>query len=697
MKQGLAKILTAILLLNLFAFSGVSAQEPSVLYINGAAVNFTEGADGAPMIGLAELAALGLSYTHIENGVSITDGERTASLFAESSVVLVDGESAPYANAVSASGGQVESVSAWLLCDLFGLACPEQGVAAAQNTAVASSVEETVSGNIVLPEGFSLKGRVYITVMLRSATFPYAVEASTVVRMGSWQTSAGFTLTMPNDMEKGIWLSYQIYSDVSGIYEMGYYAAAGTTIDRAQADVLTSGASGLEFPLVATSPVQAEVLMPGGRSAAGDIRATVYVVPNITMGTGSSYTISSDGGVVITQGADSGNVTFDLPVQDNVQYKLGLRFMTGDDTVYNTVYYQEGGATSSRQLAAYVTDQSGGISLPLIEKRRISGVVEHAAQACEIIAIGQDESGVYKDIDDAVFYTKAYSSAQTGAFELEIPADITDYILGIKYIAADMTYLQYYSENGLVKNIQDADVVHAGSDVSGLVIDASSTYTGTPVRLLGYTLESGGTFQIGYENTSGVQQAGVTAFAAYYGSNNRLLGVSKVTTDIAANQSGTLQFSTAPAGGQTIAQAKVFIWDDALTPVSDVKQIDWSIDTQRYAGLYVNNEKCSVSPDDFFYTCGALMASKELAAESLGLSVSAEGGTVTFAKNADRVTLTCGSLTAEVNGEPVMMEAMPMQAGQTVMVPLLSVAEFFGYTNNYYNQTSQCLYLAEHK
>lgn len=89
------------------------------------------------------------------------------------------------------------------------------------------------------------------------------------------------------------------------------------------------------------------------------------------------------------------------------------------------------------------------------------------------------------------------------------------------------------------------------------------------------------------------------------------------------------------------------------------------------------------------------MASKELAAEALGLSVSAEGGTVTFAKDADRVTLTCGSLTAEVNGEPVMMEAMPMQAGQTVMVPLLSVAEFFGYTNNYYNQTSQCLYLAE--
>lgn len=92
-----------------------------MLYINGAAVNFTEGADGAPMIGLAELAALGLSYTHIENGVSITDGERTASLFAESSVVLVDGESAPYANAVSTSGGQVESVAPGFCATCLGL------------------------------------------------------------------------------------------------------------------------------------------------------------------------------------------------------------------------------------------------------------------------------------------------------------------------------------------------------------------------------------------------------------------------------------------------------------------------------------------------------------------------------------------------------------------------------------------------
>ncbi len=694
MKQGLAKILAAILILNLFAYTGVSAQEQETLYIDGIAVHVSQEIDDAPMVPLSELAPLGLSYTLAENGISITDGQKTAALFLETSIVMVDGEPVSYANAVYGTEGQVEQINALLLCDLFGLTRSE--LKPAQKTVVAASVEGTVSGTVSLPEGYTAKERVYVTVMLRSAAFPYAVVASSSLQITTDSRDVDFELDMPAGLENGVWLSYQIYSDRDGLYNMGYYTSSGTTIDRSRADVLTEGVSGLTFPLIPTSQVQAEVLMPDGRKAGGDIRGTVYVVPNITLGTGSSYTISSDSGVVIAQGAERGKVVFDLPVQDDIQYKLGLRFMTGDDTVFNTVYYKDGdGATSSRQLAASVSNETEDILLPLLEKRRISGIVEHAGQACEIIAIGQDEAGKHKDINESVFYTKAYSSEDSGAFELEIPADITDYILGIKYIAADISDLQYYSANGLVKNIQDADVLHAESDVDGIVIDASSTYTGVPVQLLGYTLENDGKFQIGYENITGVEQNGVTAFAAYYSGDNRLLGISSERLDIAAGESGILQFSTAPAGGQSIAKAKVFLWDDVQNPVSDVKIIDWSMDTEHYAGMYVNNVKRDTSPDNFFSACGALMVSKELAAEAFGLDVTTEGNTVTFIKNTDRVTLTCGNLTAQVNGAPVRMTAMPMQVGQTIMVPLLSVAEFFGFTKNYYNRTSRYLYLAE--
>ena len=109
--------------------------------------------------------------------------------------------------------------------------------------------------------------------------------------------------------------------------------------------------------------------------------------------------------------------------------------------------------------------------------------------------------------------------------------------------------------------------------------------------------------------------------------------------------------------------------------------------------MYKRQDKYDVEPGGLLYTCGALMTSKEGAAQLLGLDVSENGDTVTLVKGDTRVTLTKNSLAATVNSEMYRLDAMPMQVGSSLAIPFISVAKYFGYPTNYYNKTSGYLYL----
>lgn len=120
------------------------------------------------------------------------------------------------------------------------------------------------------------------------------------------------------------------------------------------------------------------------------------------MGTESNY-VSSENAVIIRQATNSGEVVFDLPVQDSVQYKLGLRYLTGDSSIYNTVYYKDAGSTVSKQLATSVGSDSGALTIPLLGSRTIAGRVDNAKSACEVIAIAQDDAEKRKGMNESVF------------------------------------------------------------------------------------------------------------------------------------------------------------------------------------------------------------------------------------------------------------------------------------------------------
>lgn len=699
MRQLISKILTVVLILNLMASMSVSAREEAMLYIDGdtAGVPVTESG-GALMLTVSELSRLSLSYSYIENGIAVTDGRKTLKLYMESSVVFAGEEAEAYDNSLYAVDGQVQAVNVRLLCDAFGFGFTETDSGAAITTqigapAVLAAASGTVSGQLVMPEGKTAQAEVSATVMLRSAVFPYSAVASAAIRIPAGQSSVAFSLTLP-ETEGGVWLTYQLYSEYDGIYRMGYYSDTGTSIDRTVAKVFSGGASGLRLTLVPTKEVRATVTLPAGRTAAEDIKGTVYILPNISMGTESNY-VSSENAVIIRQATNSGEVVFDLPVQDSVQYKLGLRYLTGDSSIYNTVYYKDAGSTVSKQLATSVGSDSGALTIPLLGSRTIAGRVDNAKSVCEVIAIAQDDAEKRKGMNESVFYTKAYSSETTGAFSLYVPDEFTDYILAVKYVAEDMSSLRYYTEHGLSANLEDASIVYSGTDIYDIVIDKLSEYSGTQIKLLGYTLEQGNAFCVSYENVSTVAQNGLSAFAVYYDASGRMLGVSKVQKDIAADEAGTFRFSTEQIAGKTAVKVKVFVWNNAFQPVSKVKEIDWSVDTDMYKGLYVSSQKISAADaTNFFFACQTAFITKELAARALGANIAVNGDTITITRGGDTVVMTKNSPLVFVNGKRLVNSSgMPMQYGQTVALPLFALLDYFGMQGYYYNKTTHDLYI----
>ena len=699
MRQLICKIMTVVLILNLMVSMSAAARQEAMLYIDGdtAGVPVTENG-GALMLAISELSRLSLSYSYIEDGIAVTDGRKTLKLYMESSVVFAGEEAEAYDNSLYAVDGQVQAVNVRLLCDAFGFGFTETDIGATVTTqmgapAVLAATSGMVSGQIVMPDGKQAQAEVSATVMLRSAVFPYSPVASAAIRIPAGQSAAAFSLTLP-ETEGGVWLTYQLYSEYDGIYRSGYYSDTGTSIDRTTAKVFSGGVSGLRFTLVPTKEVRATVILPTGRTAEEDIKGTVYILPNISMGTESNY-VSSENTVVIRKACHRGEAVFDLPVQDSVQYKLGLRYLTGDSAIYSTAYYKNSGGTVSKQKATLVGSDCGDITILLLENRTIAGWVDNAKSACEVIAIAQDDPEKRKGINESVFYTKAYSSDTMGAFSLCVPDEFTDYILAVKYIADDMSSLRYYTEHGLSANVEDASVVYAGTDVYDIVIDKLSEYSGTKINLLGHTLEQDNAFCVGYENVSTVAQNGLSAFAAYYDASGRMLGVSKVQKDIAVGEVGTLRFSTESIAGRTVAKVKVFVWDNAFQPVSKVKEIDWSIDTDRYKGLYVSGQKISAADaTNFFYACQTAFVTKELAARVLKANIAVSGDTVTITRGSDTVVMTKNSPIVFVNGKRMVNSSgMPMQYGQTIALPLYVLLDYFGMQGYYYNKTTHDLYI----
>ena len=707
MKQIISKILTIILLLNLAVCMNAGAQQEFCLYIDGAPVDTDVLVDdsGTWFLDINDLGRLALSSTVQESGIAVTDGVIQAEFFIETSIVLVDGKPYPADCAALAQNGNIRAVNLQLLCNIFGYAAYSDNgnvfvtvrrVAAAP--AALNGAEKVVSGTVSTPRiSYSA---MTINLFLRETTYPYQIIATSQFQIPGGQESVPFSLAIPADYTGDVILGYKTVGDKvfdlygNPLYDFGYYRS-GTyaTIDSSRASTLSLSESVTEISLelIWTRTDYVTIYMPDGQTAASDIKGNVYAVPNINFGTDDSF-ISTGSKVIIEQGKQYNQVTFRMPIQPDIEYKIGVRFLSGDDRIYNTAYYYDGeSSTSSKYTATSIPYDVYRIQIPLLANRTLSGQVANAGRACEVYAIGQSDLSNPADINGSTFYTVAYSTSDDGNFQLNLPSDVTDYIIGVKYVNADMSYLQYYSAKGLTADVNQADILHVEGDTDGLTIDAQSAYDGKPVKLLGYSMPSGNRFAIGYKNTSKSAVSGVSAFAVFYDSSDRMLGVSKVKKDFAAEEAGTLTFSTASISGKNAAKVKVFVWDDTMNPVSEVKQIDWTVDSERYKGLVVNNKTVATDSANLFYACGALMTTKEVLAGALGLSVSTNGDSVTVSKNGTSVTLAKNSPVASVNGVTRVMDAVMTEINGVLAIPLEFVAQCFSY-ESYCNATSKVLY-----
>lgn len=712
MKQLISKILTIVLLLNLVVCMNVGAQQEFRLYIDGAPVNaaITVDDSGAWFLDVADLTCLALSCTAQENGVTVTDGVVRAEFYLETSIVLVDHSPYPTDRATIAENGEIRAVNLQLLCNVFGYALHSEGENVYVTTKAVTTAstalhgaDKVVSGTVSAPWIDSIVEKP-INLFLRQTTYPYNIIATGEFRIPVGQKSVPFSLAIPADYTGDAILSYEydgpLMHGVHGywISTSGYYrSGSDATMDSSQASTLslTESITGIDFGLILTKQYYVTMFTPDGKKAANDIKASIYAIPNISLGKNDSFT-STSSEVIIKQGTHYNEVMFQVPVKPDVEYKIGVRFISGDDRIYNTAYYYDGkSSTSSKYTATSIPNDVYRIQIPLLSKRTLSGQIANAGRACEVYAIGQADPSNPTDINGSSFYTVAYSSAEDGAFTLNLPSDVTDYIIGVKYISADMSYLQYYSAKGLTSEINQADVLHIAEDTDGLTIDAQSAYAGKPVKLLGYSMSDGTYFMVGYENKSKTAVNGVTAFAVYYDSADRMLGVSKMKKDFAAEETGTLAFSTASLAGKSAAKVKVFVWDDSMNPVSEVKQIDWSVDTATYQGMVVNNKAVPTTDANFFSACGALMATKEVIADAFGVNVTASGDTVTFAKGDVSVTLTKNSPVAKMNGGVTRtMDAFMTEINGVLAVPVEFVARCFSY-ESYLNATSKVLYFTD--
>lgn len=315
-----------------------------------------------------------------------------------------------------------------------------------------------------------------------------------------------------------------------------------------------------------SSKLSVSVALPGGLDASADILGSIYIVPQI----GDDYiSTPAPKDVIIAKGESSGTVTVDIPYDSSVNYKVGARFISGDDRFYSAAYYTGGASVSSKKDANYINNAVTDIQIELLGQTIVTGSVSDVSKISGVYAIAQSGDQI-ADLYDTVLLKQGIINAKTGEFTLKLPSDITRYIIRFTSTEGSESRVLYYSEEGVTDKIEQAKVYSLSESMAGLMLTPEELRMPLPIVIdTEPAIHSGDTScLVEYQKQTGLTYDDVNFAIVFYDDFGRMVKMCLEQTDIYVNDPQSLYVDLTGLDCSAVSSAKLIVWENSGVPLA---------------------------------------------------------------------------------------------------------------------------------
>ena len=401
---------------------------------------------------------------------------------------------------------------------------------------------------------------------------------------------------------------------------------------------------------------------------------------------------------LISKGMSSATVCVKLPLtNDSFIFKISN---ISDANYYPDIYHNsKQGSTVFSVNAGLLNANSDNIEVILMPANTISGTVTNLTDYnnLEVIAVYQDKLSNLKEYTDSKFVVSTSEFGDAGSYAIKVPAELSDYTVMLKGEKRNI----YYNFKGNSENLKDAGIVDSLENPDNIDFEYVGYDPANPIKLH-VTENNDGRIVVEAENISDYEKTNVNIHLAMYDEEGRLTDIdSEVIGKIPANNTEFAYFKVAYYDIQDASTVKVFAWSEGLKPYSKIAYIKengigseqkdamlWMKSGCSTIAVYGNEITVDAEP---LMLNGVFVSTARPLAEGLYLDAywNAESKSIVFKYESNILTLEIDNSTAIFNDIPFELSNPAIMHNGRVYVPVIDIAEKFGYDTEFDHDTSE--------
>lgn len=453
-----------------------------------------------------------------------------------------------------------------------------------------------ISGKITLPNNIALDEDLKVKVIMQDREYPfnYICDENVTIPMG--QKEIQYSLTAVNSVNSAI-VFYRLDTSNSEIFDYGHYNSQGTVIEPNDSGYITFDngfdVTEINIGMLQKSTIKVNLSLPNGMFADSNIyaRGAYVLMRNSETGDvefGNTHQ-EMDSQKVILEGENSGIIYIDVPRIVGVYNGISLN-LYGDGRFYQYAYYNENATASNIEKSTPIDSSSDAVvNMALLRQSKISGEVTQTGvqgDNFEVYLFPQSSDTERNTMRSQVDFVSTNGGYNQSNYSFYVPSDVNKYIIGIRKWN-NFRGIRYYTKNGLVENINEAEIINISNDIYIENINMEYTYFEniTPVTIPNVYLPKLSTIiQTSIYFTSGFPMEVVysgdfkrdnsTIYANFYDENNRLIATKAQKMNFEENSYNYVRMCLPQLNGKIPAKLKLFVWGEEAKPLAIPYEIE---------------------------------------------------------------------------------------------------------------------------